>query len=104
MRGGDGCCDGAGTNAPQPSADRRFRFLILFAGDGAVWHALPRLLREAGHSVTAIDTKLGGAAHDVLRGGLAQRLLRAIAEGEYDAVFAAPPCSSFSVRHPKKLR
>ena len=30
--------------------------------------------------------------------------MRGVVGGEYDLVFAAPPCSSFSVRHPVRLR
>eukprot|EP00966_Prymnesium_polylepis_P170380 3938419-Prymnesium_polylepis.1 len=45
----------------------------------------------------AIDTQLGGAQHDLLRPDLRGWLLRGVAGGEYDLVFAAPPCSSFSV-------
>ena len=52
----------------------------------------------------AIDTKLGGWRHDVLRGDGAAWLVDAVRSGWFDAVFMAPPCSSFSVRHPVKLR
>ena len=84
------------------------RILLVFAGAAETAHALPRQLQEAGHYVTAIDTRLGGAGHDVVRGGLGQRLLRpcgrAVVGGDYDAAFLAPACSSFSVRHPVRLR
>ena len=54
--------------------------------------------------MTAIDTKLGGGEHNVLQHRLSATLLYRIETGEFDAVFAAPPCSSFSVRHPVRLR
>ena len=87
-----------------PAAERRLRIAIVFAGDGEAEHALPRRLREQGHDVFAIDTKLGGWRHDVLRGDGAAWLVDAVRSGWFDAVFMAPPCSSFSVRHPVKLR
>ena len=77
---------------------------MLFAGGGEDEHWLPRRLRAAGHSVLALDTKLGGVTHDVLRPELADLILQLVASGAFDAIFAAPPCSSFSVRHPVKLR
>ena len=102
---------GAGPSGSSPPAAAAhagdaapLRILLVFAGAEETWHALPRQLREAGHVVTAIDTRLGGAGHDVLRGGLGQLLLQATVRGDYDAVFLAPPCSSFSVRHPVRLR
>ena len=79
-------------------------FLVLFAGGGDELSWLPRALRARGHRVQAIDTKLGGGEHDVLRNPLSDSLLHRIEQGEFDAVFAAPPCSSFSVRHPVTLR
>ena len=63
-----------------------------------------RQLQERGHRVCAIDTKLGGSAHDVLRSDVRQALLFRLAAGEFDAVFIAPPCSSFSIRRRTKLR
>ena len=80
------------------------RVLLVFAGGAVDSHALLWRLRAQGHDVTAIDTRLGGARHDVLRGDLGERLVRGVAAGDYDVVFAAPPCSSFSVRHPRRLR
>lgn len=52
----------------------------------------------------AIDTKIGGWRHDVLRDDGAAWVVDAVSSGWFDAVFVAPPCSSFSVRHPVKLR
>ena len=76
----------------------------MFSGACEVDHATPLLLRKAGHLVTVIDTKLHGIAHDVLRQEVADFILTQIGAGEFDCVFVATPCSSFSVRHPRKLR
>ena len=80
------------------------RVLLAFAGGATDSHALLWRLRAEGHTVTAIDTRLGGAEHDFTRADLRGRLLRGVAGGDFDVVFAAPPCSSFSVRHPVRLR
>ena len=60
-------------------------------------------LRARGVNVLAIDTKIGGSAHDVL-GPLGTDLVRSIRAKVFHAVFLAPPCSSFSVLHPMHLR
>ena len=99
--GVSGAAESAPERAPSPSA---LRILLVFAGRATDSHALLWRLREQGHQVTPIDTRLGGASHDVLRGDLGRRLQRGVVAGEYDLVFAAPPCSSFSVRHPARLR
>ena len=104
---------GAGPSGAPPTAEGAperaesspaLRILLVFAGGATDSHALLWQLRGQGHLVTPIDTRLGGASHDVLRGDLARRLQREVLAGEYDLVFAAPPCSSFSVRHPARLR
>eukprot|EP00966_Prymnesium_polylepis_P229370 5307764-Prymnesium_polylepis.1 len=59
--------------------------LLLFSGPCESESALPALLRKAGCAVTAIDTKLGGAAHDVLRPGVGPPLLQRIRAAEFDA-------------------
>eukprot|EP00965_Chrysotila_dentata_P110183 3641170-Pleurochrysis_carterae.AAC.1 len=42
----------------------------------------------------------GGDEHDILRDSVYQRLLQRCAAGEYAAVVASPPCSTFSIsRH-----
>ena len=71
--------------------------LLLYAGSGASECALQHLLRAAGHSVLAIDIEQGGAAHDVSRQAVRSRIRALVAAGVFDAVFAAPPCKSFSV-------
>ena len=86
------------------TTSRPLRVLVLFAGPCEAASNLPACLREAGCDVTAIDTKLGGSAHDVLRRMVADRLLERIRASEFEAVFIATPCSSYSVRHDPQLR
>ena len=90
--------------AEEGSSERPLRIAVIFAGDCEAEHALPRLLRARGHEVIALDTKLGGWRHDVLRLDGGGWIVDAVASGWFDAVFLAPPCSSYSVRHPVKLR
>ena len=88
---------------PRAPGGTRPRILLVFSGPGESEQALMHLLRARGHTVTAIDTKLGGHAHDVL-GPLGDDLHRRILTRQFDTVFLAPPCSSFSVHHGGKLR
>ena len=89
----------------QPSStEHALSVLLLFAGSGEADSNLPTLLRRAGCTVTAIDTKIGGSAHDVLRSSVGQPLLDRVRGGEFDAVFIATPCSSYSVHHQPALR
>lgn len=78
--------------------------LLVFAGKAEHDHALVHQLRRAGLVATAIDTKLGGDTHNVLRSGLAERLEWLVRARAYDAVFVATPCESYSVRHAPQLR
>ena len=77
--------------------------LVVFAGEGGD-HDLPARLRARGLGVTAIDTKLGGARHDVLRSEVGDALLRRVRRREFDVVFVATPCASYSVAHRPQLR
>ena len=77
--------------------------LIVFSGSGHE-RDLAAMLRRAGIRVEVIDTKDGGRAHDVLANGLGDHLVRRVERGDFDAVFIATPCSSYSVRHRPQLR
>ena len=88
---------------PVPTA-QSLKVLLLFAGSGEADSNLPALLRQAGCTVTAIDTKIGGASHDVLRSSVGRPLLDRVRGGQFDAVFIATPCSSYSVHHQPALR
>eukprot|EP00965_Chrysotila_dentata_P032495 1082789-Pleurochrysis_carterae.AAC.1 len=61
-------------------------------------------MRARGLHAAEVDIAQGGADHDVLRSEVADTLLRRVRQGRYTAVFAAPPCSSFSVAHQPRLR
>lgn len=65
---------------------------------------LPAALRARGGRVTAIDTKVGGAAHDLRDVRLQRQLVAQVAAGHFDTVFIATPCQSFSVAHKPQLR
>ena len=80
------------------------RMLILFAGPDAREDGFAAFLRRSGARVDEVDTKIGGVEHDVTRSEVANRIIRHIASGAYDAVFAATPCSSYSIAHEPQLR
>ena len=84
--------------------DGRWHILILFAGPPERKDGLAAFLRKLGCAVTEIDVRIGGAEHDVLDPVVQQRLLARVQGGEFHAIFAAPPCKSFSVAHRPKLR
>ena len=54
--------------------------------------------------VVEIDTKVGGADHDLTRVEVVAELERKIREGHFDVVFIATPCESYSVAHEPRLR
>eukprot|EP00965_Chrysotila_dentata_P124735 4123817-Pleurochrysis_carterae.AAC.1 len=78
--------------------------LVVFAGDGRAESTLPGELAARGVGVIAIDVALGGEEHDVRRPPEAASLLGRVRAGRFTAVFAAPPCLSFSVAHRPALR
>jgi hypothetical protein len=92
---GRGQADGRGTAAWATA-------LIVFSGPGHDADLAARL-RARGVAVTVVDTKVGGAGHDVRRPSVGQRLITRVRRGDYDMVFAAPPCESFSVAHRPQL-
>ena len=69
--------------------------LVVFAGADDNDQTLPAQLRGAGHRVLAIDTRIGGASHDVLRHDVQQALLYRVRARRFHAVFLAQPCSSY---------
>ena len=77
--------------------------LVVFAGPGGDLD-LPARLRARGLSVTAVDTKQGGARHDVLRAEVGDALLRRVRRGDFEMVFITTPCASYSVAHRPQLR
>ena len=93
-----------GRPTPPSQASAPLCVLVVFAGTGEAESNLPQCLRDAGCVVEAVDTKLGGSAHDVLRAGVGIPLLQRIRAAEFDCVFIATPCSSYSVLHDPQLR
>ena len=77
--------------------------LIVFAGPGHDADLAARL-RARGVAVTVVDTKVGGGQHDVRRPAVGERLIGRVRRGDYDVVFGAPPCESYSVAHRPQLR
>ena len=81
-----------------------FRVLILFAGPGGRDDSLAAFFRLTGAHVDEVDTKIGGVEHDLTRTHVSDLWINRIVAGDYDAVFAAPPCSSYSISHDPPLR
>jgi hypothetical protein len=77
--------------------------LIVFSGPGAEDDLASRL-RARGVRVAAIDTKVGGHDHDVLRPAVGDAVAAQVAGGDFDMVFIATPCESYSVQHRPQLR
>ena len=79
------------------------RVLILFSGPYNRPDGLQVFLNKVGLEATMVDSdeKHGGnAAHDILEDEFYTELLRRTESGEFLAIVAAPPCSTFSVaRH-----
>ena len=78
--------------------------LVLFAGTCEAESHLVGELRRAGARVTAVDIKLGGRAHNLLRPAVQKLVRREVRAGHYDMVFVATPCESFSVANAGALR
>jgi hypothetical protein len=76
----------------------------LFSGDGDRLDGLPQRLRARGATVIALDTKVGGAAHDLTRQSVRVRVEARVRAGEFAAVFMGTPCSSFSIAHKPQIR
>ena len=76
------------------------KVLVLFSGPYARPDGLIAFLQRQGMSVTPFDNdgdNGGDPADDVLNNDVFERLLRRVQRGEFLAVFAAPPCSTFSI-------
>ena len=76
----------------------------MFSGPDEGDTGLPAALRRRGWLVDAIDTKVGGRAHDLTQTALRNRLVAAVAGGQYEALYAGTPCKSYSVAHSPQLR
>eukprot|EP00965_Chrysotila_dentata_P078823 2599534-Pleurochrysis_carterae.AAC.1 len=81
-----------------PNTSRRV--LILFSGPFSRPDGMSSFLTQHGLTTDCIDNCAkdgGGNAHNILVNSVYERLLQRCADGYYMAVFASPPCSSFSV-------
>ena len=88
------------TNPNSKSARLSRRILILFSGPYSRPDGLIAFLQRLGMQVTAIDNNEangGNAAHDILDNSVYESILRRAQRGDFLAVFAAPPCSTFSI-------
>ena len=96
---------GAGGAAAQPElasspASLSRHILVLFSGPKERPDGLMVFLRRLGFSVTPVDNDPkngGGKDDDILRDAVYENLLRLAQRGRFFAIFAAPPCSTFSV-------
>ena len=89
------------SHALQPAV-ASWRVLVLFSGPYARQDGLAAFLEARGYEVTQVDndSSHGSADDDFLNDAFFERLLRRVESGYYCCVFAAPPCSTFSVsRH-----
>ena len=76
------------------------RVLVLFSGPYARPDGLIAALMRRDLAVTAIDSDGahgGDKRHDILDDRCYDSLVRRVQRGEFVAVFAAPPCSTFSI-------
>ena len=76
------------------------RVLLLFSGPYSRPDGIAAFLQRLGLDVDLVDScpsTGGGARDDILKGDVYADLLRKAQRGTYVAVFAAPPCSTFSI-------
>ena len=81
------------------------RVLLLFSGAYTRPDGLVAYLQRHGLEVVPVDNDpaLGDKSHDVLIDTLYSDLLRRAQRGEFLAVWAAPPCSTFSVARFRRI-
>ena len=74
--------------------------LLLFSGPYERHDGLAALLRQRGFTVTCVDSDAqhgGGTRGDILFEEVYRALLERATNGEFLAIIAAPPCSTFSI-------
>ena len=86
----------------QMGMSRRLSILILFSGRSRPGD-LPSALRSRGHDVETFEL-LDGDEQDLSAIAMQEAVVARVAGGEFDAVFLAPPCSSFSIAIEEVLR
>ena len=83
-----------------PSARRSNRVLILFSGPYNRPDGLAVFLKKMGMECDLVDSDPengGDATHDILSDSFFHELQTKVSSGHYCCIFAAPPCSTFSV-------
>jgi hypothetical protein len=80
------------------------RVLVLFAGPDEREDSLAFFLACLGLRALCVDICIGGASHDMARLDVVDLFKRRIVAREFVAIFAAPPCQSYSIAHVPQLR
>ena len=86
--------------SPDARARRSSRVLLLFSGPKARPDGLAAFLNRLGYDCELVDNDPitgGGKREDILDGEIFDSLLSRVQSGEFLAIIAAPPCSTFSI-------
>jgi hypothetical protein len=78
--------------------------VVVFSGEDERLAGLPAQLRGAGIDTVVVDTKVGGAAHNVRLLSTQARVAEWLTSGAALFLFLGIPCESFSVAHRPQLR
>ena len=98
-----GSCDAADEQpAPKLSSRRRLRVLVLFAGRKRP-ESLANVLQGHGHLAVTFE-RMDSPEQDLSVDAVQRELLSRVYGGEFDAIFLAPPCASFSIALDVALR
>ena len=76
------------------------KVLVLFSGPQRRPDGLAVFLKQLGYETVLIDSDPvtgGGNGEDILSDSVFEKLLSRVLSGEFVAIFAAPPCSTFSI-------
>ena len=87
------------SDAVRSTAPASRRVLILFSGPYDRPDGLAAFLRRRGLDVDLVDSSIdgGGEEHDILNDAFFVNIYDKVRAGTYFAIFAAPPCSTYSV-------
>ena len=96
-------CDAADEQpVPKLSSRRRLRVLVLFAGRKRP-ESLANVLQGHGHLAVTFE-RMDSPEQDLSVDAVQRELLSRVYGGEFDAIFLAPPCASFSIALDVALR
>ena len=76
------------------------RVLLLFSGPHRRPDGIAAFLKQLGYEAVLVDADPehgGGSDEDILEDSVFNKLLDRVKSGEFLAIFAAPPCSTFSI-------